>query len=69
MPNRVKELRIKKSLSQNSLAVKVGVTPKYISFIENGQRTPSLAVAEKLSFELGASIEDIFLRNKCTERT
>lgn len=69
MCNRVKELRTKKQMSQNDLAIKVGVTPKYISFIENGERTPSLAIADKLATELGSSIEDIFLTKKCTKCT
>lgn len=59
--NLVKELRLNKKLSQNDLAVKVGVTPKYIGFIENGERSPSLNVAKKISEVLGKSIDEIFL--------
>lgn len=59
--NLVKDLRTELNLSQNDLAVKVGVTPKYIGFIENGERNPSLQVAKKISKVLGKSIDEIFL--------
>lgn len=58
--NLVKNLRTELNLSQNDLAVKVGVTPKYIGFIENGERNPSLLVAKRISEALGKSIDEIF---------
>lgn len=67
--NKVKDKRIEKNLTQLELANLVGVTPKYIGFIENGERNPSLQVAQKIAFALGYSIDDIFLQTKCTKRT
>ena len=58
--NLVKNLRTELNLSQNDLAVKVGVTPKYIGFIENGERNPFLLVAKRISEALGKSIDEIF---------
>ena len=47
--NRVKYKRIEKNLTQLELDNLVGVTPKYIGFIENGERNPSLKVAQKIA--------------------
>lgn len=56
-----KRIKIRKKLSQNDLAVKVGVTPKYISFIENGERNPSQHIADKIAKVLGKTVDEIFL--------
>lgn len=67
--NRVKDKRIEKNLTQLELANLVGVTPKYIGFIENGERNPSLQVAQKIAKILDSTIDDIFLHSKCTNCT
>lgn len=67
--NNLKEYRIKCHFTQSELAKKVGVIPRYIAFIEAGERKPSLNVALRLADALGASVEDIFLRPNCTIRT
>lgn len=67
--NKVKDKRIEKNLTQLELANLVGVTPKYIGFIENGERNPSLQVAQKIANALGYGIDDIFLRSGCTKCT
>ncbi len=67
--NNLKEKRIENNLTQLELANLVGVTPKYISFIENGERNPSLKVAQNIVTVLNSSLDDIFLPSKCTERT
>ncbi|MDU5418110.1 helix-turn-helix transcriptional regulator [Peptoniphilus harei] len=67
--NKVKDKRIEKNLTQLELANIVGVTPKYIGFIENGERNPSLQVAQKIANALGYGIDDIFLQTKCTKCT
>lgn len=59
--NKVKELRIKNNLSQQELSNLVGVTPKYIGFIENSERTPSLKIAKRIAEVFKLPIEDIFL--------
>ena len=59
--NKLKEYRKKKKLSQVELANKVGVTWRFIAFIEAGQKTPSLAVGISLAQALGTSVEEIFL--------
>ena len=67
--NKVKEMRKEKGWTQSELAIEVGVTPKYISFIESGERTPSLAVADKIAIVLGGTVDQIFLTSKCTKCT
>lgn len=67
--NKLKEKRIEKNLTQLELANLVGVTPKYIGFIENGERNPSLQVAQNIAKVLGSTIDDIFLHKKCTKCT
>ena len=62
--NKVKDKRIEKNLTQLELANLVGVTPKYIGFIENGERNPSLQVAQKIAEVLDSTIEDIFCYDK-----
>ena len=59
--NRLKELREKAGLSYEELAVKLGVSVRYIRFIETGDRTPSLRIALKISKLLNKDVNDIFL--------
>lgn len=67
--NRLKEYREKKSLSREQLAFELGVSGRYIAFLEQGERTPSLGTAIKIADFFGTSIEDIFLNKKCTKST
>ncbi|MBL1056990.1 helix-turn-helix transcriptional regulator [Ligilactobacillus agilis] len=63
--SRMREERIKKGLTYKELASIVGLSAVYIRKIENGERTPSLATAAKLSSFFGLSVKtlypDIFL--------
>ena len=67
--NNLKKYREEKSLSREQLAVELGVSGRYIAFLEQGQRTPSLNTAIKIAKYFNASIEDIFLDKKCTKST
>ena len=42
MGNRIRKHRQLKSMTQDALAEKVGVSPAYIGMIERGERAPSL---------------------------
>jgi putative transcriptional regulator len=57
---RIKEFRIKKGLTQEELAEKVGVRRETIVFLEQGKYNPSLGLAFKVAKELGVPITDIF---------
>ena len=58
---KIKEYRAKKNITQESLANKVGVRRETIVHLENGKYNPSLRLAYKISKELNAKIEDIFI--------
>ena len=64
--NNVKNVRKAKGLSQTELAFKVGVSQRYISFIEAGKRKPSLDLACKLAQALETTVDFLFLPYKCT---
>lgn len=55
----IKEKRLEKNLSQTALAVKVKCSQGHLSDIENGNVTPSSALAKKLADVLGIDVLDI----------
>lgn len=58
--NRIKDLRIKKGISQLELAKVLGIKSRtYLSMIENGSRPISYKLAKKLADYFGVSLEDI----------
>lgn len=67
--NNLRFYREEKNLTRTQLAAKVGISERYIFFLESGDRMPSLRVAQLISNELDAKIEDIFLPIKCTKCT
>ena len=58
--NRLKEIRLQKQLTQESLAGAVGVTRQSIIAIEQGKFSPSVKLALELSKALKVSLEDLF---------
>ena len=56
---KVKEIRLKKGMSQGDLAKILGLHPTYISGIERGVRNMSLKNIEKLSKALGVSVKNL----------
>ncbi len=56
--NKIKDLRMKAGLSQKELADKVGLTPSFISQVENNQITPSLSSFLQICNTLGVSLSD-----------
>ncbi len=59
--NRMKEIRMKKGISAGELARKVELSERYVRFIENGDKTPSLKTAEKIAKVLEETVDGIFL--------
>jgi DNA-binding XRE family transcriptional regulator len=64
--NKLKEIRVKNNISQELLACKVGVTVRYIAFLESGARKPSIDVAFRIAKALNSTVDDIFLPYECT---
>lgn len=61
----IKDLRIKKGLTQEELASKINVTNKAISRWECGNGLPDTSLLEPLSKELNISISEL-LNGQCT---
>ncbi len=61
MKTRIKELRAKYDLTQEELALKVGVRRETIVFLEKGKYNPSLKLAYDISRVLKSRIEDVFV--------
>jgi putative transcriptional regulator len=59
--NRLKVARAEKSLSQEQLAVLVGVTRQTICSIETGQYNPSALLALLLAQRLEKRVEELFM--------
>ena len=47
--NRIKRSRKLLKLTQEEVAAKVGISPVYMGYIEQGRNTPSLEVLEKIA--------------------
>ena len=60
METKIPLLRKQKKLSQEELALAVGVTRQTITSIEVGKYTASLPLAFKIAYYFGVSIEDVF---------
>ena len=55
---RIKELRMRTGMNQKELAEKVGLTPSFISQLENNQIAPSLSSFIQICDALGVSLSD-----------
>ena len=67
MVNRIAEIRKARKLSQAKLAERVGITRPYLSEIERGIKTPSVAIAKSLAQILSYSTDDLFMPKASTE--
>jgi len=61
MKTRIKEKRVKKGLTQEELAQKVGVRRETIVFLEQGRYNPSLRLAHNIAKVFKKKIEDLFI--------
>lgn len=60
MKNNVKITRIKRSITQEQLARKVGVTRQTIGLIEKGEYNPSLHLCIAIAKELKKTLDELF---------
>ncbi len=58
--NRLRDIRLEKQLTQESLADAVGVTRQSIIAIEKSKFVPSVKLALELAHVLGVSLEELF---------
>lgn len=61
MKNRLEELRKKRGIKQEELAVILEVSRQTIGSLENGRYNPSILLAFKIANFFEMSIEDIFI--------
>ena len=61
--NKIKVYRAMKNISQEELAVAIGVTRKTINTVETGKVIPSTVLALKIARYFGVPVEEIFVLN------
>ncbi|MCD6300179.1 MAG: helix-turn-helix transcriptional regulator [Dehalococcoidales bacterium] len=61
MKTRIREYRIKHTLTQEKLAEMVGVRRETIIFLEKGKYNPSLRLAHNVAKALKTTIDKIFI--------
>jgi DNA-binding XRE family transcriptional regulator len=61
MKTRIKELRARYGMTQESLAKLVGVRRETVLFIEKGEYNPSLNLAHAIAKALKTSIDELFI--------
>jgi DNA-binding XRE family transcriptional regulator len=64
---RIKEFRARHDLTQEQLAIKVGVRRETIGFLEKGTYNPSLKLAYRVAKALESSIEELFIIEETEE--
>ena len=60
LSNRLREIRLQKGLTQESLAEVVGVTRQTIIAVEKGKFVPSVKLALELALALDVSLVEVF---------
>lgn len=60
MKNRLRELRVDRSWTQEDLGQRVGVSRQAIIALENDKHDPSLDLAYRIAVIFDAPVEDIF---------
>jgi transcriptional regulator with XRE-family HTH domain len=60
----IKNLRIKKKLTQEQVGEFAGINPKYLGEIERGEKNPTAVVIYKLSKALGVLVPEILSDKK-----
>ena len=56
----LKKYRLKKSLTQEFLAEKVGIHPTYVSKLESGKNNPSIKMLYKITRTLEIKLPELF---------
>jgi len=56
---KIKKLRIKREITQEDLAFKIGVDRSYMGFIERGERNPTLKRLMKIAQALKVSLSEL----------
>lgn len=57
---RIREIRVKKHLSQEQVALRAEITTAYLGQIERGEKNPTVKSVEQISCALGMSLSELF---------
>ena len=57
---RIREIRIRKHLSQEQIALRAEITTAYLGQIERGEKNPTVKSVEQISNALGMSLSELF---------
>lgn len=60
LKNAIRRLRFDRNMTQEELALKVGVSRQTIMSIERGRTNPSVLLALKIASTLGAPVHEVF---------
>ena len=66
---RLKLARVEKDLSQEQLAINVGVSRQTINMIEKGKYNPSLSLCLEICWALDRRLDDLFWKTRDEEET
>lgn len=64
----LEDIRLQKKFSHNEISDLVGISRSFYTLIENGNRTPSMGVAKKLSVALNITLDELFDALEVTKR-
>ncbi len=57
----IRELRKKKNVTQEKLALEASLNRAYVGYIERGERKPSVDTLAKLAKVLGVKLHELFI--------
>ena len=60
----LKEIRLKKKLSQEEVALRANITTVYYGLVERNKKNPTVKILEKICYALGTDISDVFQNNQ-----
>ncbi len=64
----LESIRLERKLSHNEIANLSGISRSFYTLIENGNRTPSIGVAKKISLALDLTLDEFFHALEVTKR-
>ena len=56
----IKKYRLAQGFTQETLAEKIGIHPRYVGKLEGGKKNPSVKMLFKITRALGITLSDLF---------
>ena len=66
--NSLEQIRSEVNLSHNDVAKSANISRSFYTMIENGNRTPSIGVAKRISVALNLTLDEFFYALEVTKR-